>query len=139
VCLSPVVISMMKCSTLTLAQEVIHGKLFPVSTESLQTLIQNFIIRFQPSAKEETSSTTFHMEGFVSCTSIYSPTTQSTCPQNEGTAILQKVCNCVLVRQGLTFSETFAFILTCTLCCIFCFDITGFYAKQETKCHLLNY
>ena len=45
-------------------------------------------------------------------------------PQNEG----------ITVRQGLTFSGTFAFILNCTLCCVFCCDITGFYGKQETKC-----
>ena len=38
---------MMKCSTLTLTQEAIHGLLFPVTTESVRPLVQNFIIRFQ--------------------------------------------------------------------------------------------
>lgn len=44
-------LSLMKYSTLTLAQEAIHGKLSPVSTESLQTLVQNFILRFQHSCQ----------------------------------------------------------------------------------------
>ena len=132
-------LSMMKCSTLTLAQEATHGKFFPVSTESLQTLVQNFIIRFQHSCQRWglvenfSHGGLYFLHGYV----------QSNCSEY---LILKmkilssfKACHCLPVRQGLTFSGTLVFILTCALCCILCFDVTGFYAKQETKCLALNY
>lgn len=124
-------LSMMKCSTLTLVQEATHGKFFPVSTESLQTLVQNFIIRFQHSCQRwglvenfSHGGLCFLYEYIQSNYSEYLILKMKTVPSF-------KTCHSLPVRLALTFSGTFVFILTRALCCILCFDVTGFIQNKK--------
>ena len=112
--------SMMKWSTLTLAQEAIHGKLLPISTQSLHNSstklhhsISTHLSKMNTHRKLFTWRALFHVRLYtVQLLRVLDP-------QNEDTTILQNICYSLPVRLDLTFSETiFRFIIPVVFLCI---------------------
>jgi len=132
-------LSMMKCSTLTLAQENTRKVLSSLHRQSANssTKLHHSISTLLPKTRTRRKLPTWRAMFPVRVYTVQLLRVLD--PQNEDTTILQNICHCLPVRQGLTYSGTLVFILTCALCCILCFDLTGFYAKLETKCLGLNY